>query len=160
MALERTLSIIKPDAVEKKFQGKIIDHLLGAGFRIVAMKQIQLSNEQAEGFYAVHKARPFYGELVSFMRRSPVVVLVLEAENAIQKYRDVIGATDPAQAADGTIRKLFGASKGENATLWFDTSKLQVFDAKSGQSLTAGMDRSDAGRVEAGAHRAEQPHAE
>lgn len=115
MAKERTLSIIKPDAVEKNHAGKIIDHLIGAGFAIKAMKQIHLSKSVAEGFYAVHAARPFFGELVEFMTRSPVIVMVLEAENAIQKYRDVIGATDPAQAADGTIRKLYGASKGENA---------------------------------------------
>ena len=115
MAKERTLSIIKPDAVEKNHTGKIIDHLIQAGFSIKAMKQVHLSKATAEGFYAVHSARPFFGELVEFMTRSPVVIMVLEAENAIQKYRDVIGATDPAQAAEGTIRKLYGASKGENA---------------------------------------------
>lgn len=128
MALERTLSIIKPDAVEKKHQGKIIDHLLTAGFRVVAMKQVQLTDAQAEGFYAVHKERPFYGELVSFMKRSPVVILVLEADNAIQKYRDVIGATDPAQAAAGTIRKLYGASKGENAMHGSDAVDTAAFE--------------------------------
>ena len=112
---QRTLSIIKPDAVEKKLQGKIIDHLLREGFDILAMRQIHLTQAQAEGFYAVHKERGFFGELVQFMTRSPVIVLVLEREDAIAKYRDVIGATDPAQAAEGTIRKLYGASKGENA---------------------------------------------
>ena len=115
MARQRTLSIIKPDAVEKKLAGKIIAHLQEAGFEVLAMKQTHLTTEQAEGFYSVHRARPFFGELVTFMTRSPVVVMVLEAEEAIAKYRDVIGATDPAQAADGTIRKLYGASKGENA---------------------------------------------
>jgi nucleoside-diphosphate kinase len=115
MARQRTLSIIKPDAVEKKLAGKIIAHLQEAGFEVCAMRQTHLTKAQAEGFYAVHKARPFFGELVAFMTRSPVVVMVLEAEDAIQKYRDVIGATDPAQAAGGTIRKLYGASKGENA---------------------------------------------
>jgi nucleoside-diphosphate kinase len=115
MAKQRTLSIIKPDAVEKRFAGKIIDHLLREGFDILAMQQVHLTTAQAEGFYAVHSQRGFFRELVTFMTRSPVVVLVLEAEDAIQKYRDVIGATDPAQAADGTIRKLYGASKGENA---------------------------------------------
>jgi nucleoside-diphosphate kinase len=115
MARERTLSIIKPDAVEKKLIGKIIAHLQEAGFDVMAMKLMHLSKSQAEGFYAVHKERPFFGELVDFMTRSPVVVMVLEADNAIAKYREVIGATDPAQAADGTIRKLYGASKGENA---------------------------------------------
>jgi nucleoside-diphosphate kinase len=128
MALERTLSIIKPDAVEKQFQGKIIDHLLTSGFRIIAMKQLQLTDAQAAGFYAVHSARPFYGELCSFMTRSPVVVLVLEAENAIQKYRDVIGATDPAQAADGTIRKLYGALKGENVMYGLGVVEIAVFE--------------------------------
>jgi nucleoside-diphosphate kinase len=115
MARQRTLSIIKPDAVEKKLTGKIIAHLQDAGFEVLAMKQMHLSTAQAEGFYAVHKERGFFGELVAFMTRSPVVVMVLEAEDAIQKYRDVIGATDPAQAAEGTIRKLYGANKGENA---------------------------------------------
>lgn len=115
MAKQRTLSIIKPDAVEKGHTGKIIDHLIREGFSVLAMQQIHLTTAQAEGFYAVHSARGFFRELVTFMTRSPVVVLVLEAEDAIQKYRDVIGATDPAQAADGTIRKLYGASKGENA---------------------------------------------
>lgn len=123
MARQRTLSIIKPDAVEKKFTGKIIAHLIDAGFDVKAMKQVHLTKAQAEGFYAVHKERPFFGELVSFMTRSPVVVLVLEDENAIQKYRDVIGATDPAQAADGTIRKLYGASKGENAMHGSDSAE-------------------------------------
>lgn len=115
MARQRTLSIIKPDAVEKKHTGKIIAHLLEAGFEIKAMRQMHLTTAQAEGFYAVHSERGFFRELVTFMTRSPVVVMVLEAEDAIQKYRDVIGATDPAQAAEGTIRKLYGASKGENA---------------------------------------------
>lgn len=115
MTKQRTLSIIKPDAVEKGYTGKIIDHLIREGFQIHAMQQIHLTTTQAEGFYAVHSERGFFRELVTFMTRSPVVVLVLEADNAIQKYRDVIGATDPAQAAEGTIRKLYGASKGENA---------------------------------------------
>jgi nucleoside-diphosphate kinase len=115
MAKERTLSIIKPDAVEKRFSGKIIDHLIREGFDVLAMQQVHLTTAQAEGFYAVHRERGFFRELVTFMTRSPVIVLVLEAENAIQKYRDTIGATDPAQAAEGTIRKLYGASKGENA---------------------------------------------
>ncbi|MCU0680823.1 MAG: nucleoside-diphosphate kinase [Polyangiaceae bacterium] len=115
MARQRTLSIIKPDAVEKKLTGKIIAHLQEAGFDVLAIRQMHLSKAQAEGFYAVHRERGFFGELVSFMTRSPVVVMVLEAEDAIAKYRDVIGATDPAQAAPGTIRKLYGASKGENA---------------------------------------------
>jgi nucleoside-diphosphate kinase len=115
MAKERTLSIIKPDAVEKKYSGKIIAHLQEAGFDVLAMRQTHLTTAQAEAFYGVHKERGFFRELVTFMTRSPVVVLVLEADNAVAKYRDVIGATDPAAAAEGTIRKLYGASKGENA---------------------------------------------
>lgn len=125
---QRTLSIIKPDAVEKKHTGKIIDHLIREGFAIRAMKQIHLTRAQAEGFYAVHKERGFFGELVDFMTRSPVVVLVLEREDAIAKYREVIGATDPAQAADGTIRKLYGASKGENAMHGSDAPETARFE--------------------------------
>jgi nucleoside-diphosphate kinase len=92
------------------------------------MKQTHLTKVQAEGFYSVHRARPFFGELVDFMTRSPVVVMVLEAEEAIQKYRDVIGATDPAQAAEGTIRKLYGASKGENAMHGSDAPETAAFE--------------------------------
>jgi nucleoside-diphosphate kinase len=116
MAVERTFCIIKPDAVEKKKAGAILAHLEDKGFSIVAMKKMHMSKEVAEGFYAVHKARPFFGELVDFMRRSPVVVVVLEKENAVADYRAVMGATDPAKAEAGTLRKLYGANVGENAT--------------------------------------------
>ena len=116
MALERTFAIIKPDAVEKNNQGKILAHIDNAGFRIVALKRIHLSKAQAEGFYAEHKARGFFGELTEFMARGPVIVLCLEAEDAIKKWRDTMGATNPANAADGTIRKIYGGSVGENAT--------------------------------------------
>jgi nucleoside-diphosphate kinase len=115
MSIERTLCIVKPDAVEKRAQGSIIQRLLEEGFRVVAMKQTTLSRATAEGFYAVHKARPFFDELCTFMTRGPVVIVALERENAVQHYRNVIGATDPAKAADGTVRKLFGANVGENA---------------------------------------------
>ena len=115
MALERTFSIIKPDAVEKNTIGGIVALIEGAGLKVKAMRMLHLSRPQAEGFYAVHKARPFFGELVEFMTRSPVVVMCLEGENAIAKYRDVMGATDPAKAAEGTIRKKFGANIGEIA---------------------------------------------
>ena len=115
MAIERTLCIVKPDAVEKRVQGKIIQRLLEEGFRIVAMKQTTLPRAVAEGFYAVHKARPFFDELCTFMTRGPVVITALERDNAVQHYRNVIGATDPAKAADGTVRKLYGANVGENA---------------------------------------------
>ena len=115
MAVERTLCIIKPDAVEKKRSGAILHMLEDAGFTIVACKKMSLSKPVAEGFYAVHKARPFFGELVEFMTRSPVVVVVLEREDAVAKYRQVMGATDPAKAEAGTIRKAHGGSVGENA---------------------------------------------
>lgn len=115
MAIERTLCIIKPDAVEKRVSGSILQRLLDEGFRIVAMRQAHLSRETAEGFYAVHKARPFFDELCTFMTRGPVIVVALEREDAVAHYRKVIGATDPAKADAGTIRKLFGANVGENA---------------------------------------------
>ncbi len=116
MAIERTFAIIKPDAVEKNHIGAILAHIEKAGFVIKGMKRIHLSRAVAEGFYAEHSARGFFGELVAFMSRGPVVVLALEAEGAILKWRETMGATDPAAAAEGTIRKLYGASKGENAT--------------------------------------------
>ncbi len=116
MALQRTLSIIKPDAVEKNHIGGVVATIEAAGLKVKAMRMLHLSRPQAEGFYAVHKARPFFGELVEFMTRSPVVVMCLEGENAISTYRDVMGATDPAKAAEGTIRKKYGANIGENAS--------------------------------------------
>jgi len=115
MGLERTLSIIKPDAVEKHKVGAIIERLEVEGFAIRGMKRLQLTLREAPGFYAVHRGRPFFDELTEFMSRGPIVVMVLERENAIQKYRDVIGATDPAKAAPGTLRKLYGSNVGENA---------------------------------------------
>ncbi|MBU6235427.1 MAG: nucleoside-diphosphate kinase [Alphaproteobacteria bacterium] len=115
MALERTFSIIKPDATKRNLTGAICDRLERAGLRIVAQKRIQMTRRDAETFYAVHKERPFFGELVSFMISGPVVVQVLEGENAVLKNREVMGATNPAQAADGTIRKDFALSIGENS---------------------------------------------
>jgi nucleoside-diphosphate kinase len=115
MASERTLCIIKPDAVEKRKAGAILQRLLDEGFQVLGMRQVQLSQREAEGFYAVHRERPFYKDLCEFMTRSPVVVLALSRENAVQHLRTVIGATDPAKADAGTIRKLFGGSLGENA---------------------------------------------
>ena len=115
MAIERTFSIIKPDATRRNLTGKINAKFEDAGLRIVAQKRIHLSPAQAGQFYAVHKERPFYGELCSFMASEPVVVQVLEGEGAIAKNREVMGATDPAAAAEGTIRKEFALSKGENS---------------------------------------------
>ncbi|MEF3047598.1 nucleoside-diphosphate kinase [Pseudotabrizicola sp. L79] len=115
MAIERTLSIIKPDATKRNLTGKVVAKFEEAGLRVVASKRIHLSPAQAGQFYAEHKERPFYGELCSFMASEPVVVQVLEGEGAIAKNREVMGATDPAQAADGTIRKEFALSKGENS---------------------------------------------
>jgi nucleoside-diphosphate kinase len=115
MAVERTLSIVKPDAVEKRKVGAILAKLEENGFTIVALKRLHLTREVAEGFYAVHKARGFFAELVQFMTRSPVVVAVLEREDAVATYRTVMGATDPAKAEANTIRKLYGSNVGENA---------------------------------------------
>ena len=115
MALERTLSIIKPDATARNLTGRINAKFEEGGLRIVAQKRMRLSREQAEGFYDVHRARPFFRELVDFMVSGPVVVQVLEGENAIVRNREIMGATDPKKAAPGTIRALFGDSVGENA---------------------------------------------
>ena len=113
--MSRTFAMIKPDAVQAGNAGKIIAHIQQAGFRIVGMKLTQISRQQAEKFYEVHAARPFYGELVEFMSSGPSVVLALDAENAVTLWRETIGATDPAEAAEGTIRKLYAESKGKNA---------------------------------------------
>lgn len=122
MAVERTLSIIKPDAVAKNIIGKIYSRFETSGLTIVAAKMIQLSQAQAEGFYAEHKERPFFGELVEFMTSGPVVVQVLEGENAVAKNRELMGATNPAQAAEGTIRKDFADSVGCNAVHGSDSA--------------------------------------
>jgi nucleoside-diphosphate kinase len=116
MTVERTLCIVKPDAVEKTKVGAILQRIEEGGFRILALRMMHLTRTEAEGFYEVHRQRPFFGELVQFMTRSPVVVAVLERENAVAAWRDLMGATDPAKAAPGTIRKLFGSNVGENAT--------------------------------------------
>jgi nucleoside-diphosphate kinase len=119
---ERTFSIIKPDATERNLTGKINAVIEDAGLRIVAQRRIQMSKAQAEKFYEVHSARPFYGELVDFMTSGPVVVQVLEGPNAVAKYREVMGATNPAEAAEGTIRKLFARNVGENSVHGSDSS--------------------------------------
>ena len=112
---ERTFSILKPDATRRNLTGQINAVIEGAGLRIVAQRRIRLTEAQAGTFYEVHKERPFYGELVGQMTAEPVVVQVLEGDNAVARYREVMGATNPAQAADGTIRKLFALSIGENS---------------------------------------------
>ncbi|MFC3050981.1 nucleoside-diphosphate kinase [Kordiimonas pumila] len=115
MALERTFSIIKPDATNRNLTGAINSLFEKNGLRIVAQKRIQMTTAQAETFYAVHSARPFFGELVEFMTSAPVVVQVLEGENAVLKHREVMGATNPSEAAEGTVRKEFALSIGENS---------------------------------------------
>ena len=115
MAVTRTFSIIKPDATKRNLTGAVTKMLEEAGLRVVASKRIHMSKEQAEGFYAVHAERPFFGELVEFMMSEPVVVQVLEGEDAVARNREVMGATNPADAADGTIRKEFARSLGENS---------------------------------------------
>ncbi|MDO5530138.1 MAG: nucleoside-diphosphate kinase [Paracoccus sp. (in: a-proteobacteria)] len=123
MATERTLSIIKPDATKRNLTGKIVSKFEDAGLRVIASKRVQLSPAQAGAFYAEHSERPFYGELVDFMVSEPVVVQVLEGEGAIAKNREVMGATDPTEAADGTIRKDFALSKGENSVHGSDSKE-------------------------------------
>ncbi|HSM39229.1 MAG TPA: nucleoside-diphosphate kinase [Afifellaceae bacterium] len=130
MAIERTFSIIKPDATERNLTGKIIDKFESAGLRVVASKRIRMTREQAEGFYAVHKERPFFGELVEFMMSGPVVVQVLEGEDAIAKNREVMGATNPAEAAPGTIRAEFARSIGENSVHGSDAPETAAQEIK------------------------------
>ncbi|MCU0819072.1 MAG: nucleoside-diphosphate kinase [Beijerinckiaceae bacterium] len=115
MATQRTFSILKPDATERNLTGAINAVIEGAGLRIIAQKRILMAKREAEAFYAVHKERPFFGELVDFMTSGPVVVQVLEGENAVMRYREIMGATNPANAAEGTIRKKFARSVGENS---------------------------------------------
>ena len=126
MAVERTFSILKPDATERNLTGAINSIIEKAGLRIVAQKRVRISREQAEKFYAVHRERPFFRELVEFMISGPVVVQVLEGENAIARYREVMGATDPAKAADGTIRKIHARSIGENSVHGSDAPETAV----------------------------------
>jgi len=126
MAVERTFSIIKPDATERNLTGAINALIEQSGLRIVAQKRLRMSRAEAETFYAVHRERPFFGELVEFMTSGPVVVQVLEGENAIAKYREIMGATDPAKAAPGTIRKLHARSLGENSVHGSDAAETAV----------------------------------
>src|SRR6202045_2927836 len=126
MAVERTFSIIKPDATQRNLTGAINALIEQSGLRIVAQKRLRMSKAEAETFYAVHRERPFFGELVEFMTSGPVVVQVLEGDNAIAKYREIMGATDPAKAAAGTIRKLHARSGGENSVHGSDASETAV----------------------------------
>jgi nucleoside-diphosphate kinase len=130
MALERTFSIIKPDATRRNLTGKIIAKIEDAGLRVIASKRIKMTRAQAEGFYAVHKDRPFFGELVEQMSAAPVVVQVLEGENAILKYREVMGATNPEKAAPGTIRKEFALNMGENSVHGSDAPETAAQEIK------------------------------
>lgn len=123
MATNRTFTMIKPEAVAKGYTGKITDMIIEAGFTIKAMKLKQLSKEEAGEFYAVHSERPFYGELVNYMSGGPIVAMILEKENAVVDFRTLVGATDPAEAAEGTIRKQYATSKGENAVHGSDSDE-------------------------------------
>jgi nucleoside-diphosphate kinase len=126
--MERTFAIIKPNAFADSNSGKIISRIYEEGFKIVGIKKLYLSKVEAEGFYYVHKARPFFAELTDFMSSGPCIVMVLEAENAIQKWRDLMGATNPADAAEGTLRRQFGTSLGENATHGSDAPETAAFE--------------------------------
>ena len=130
MAVERTLSIVKPDATRRNLTGAIVDRFERAGLRIVAQKRMRLTRAQAEAFYAVHKARPFFNGLVEFMTSGPVVVQVLEGENAILKYREVMGATNPEKAVAGTIRKEFALNMGENSVHGSDAPETAAQEIK------------------------------
>ena len=138
MVVERTFSILKPDATERNLTGAINAIIEGSGLRIVAQKRVRITREQAETFYGVHRERPFFGELVEFMTSGPVVVQVLEGEGAIAKYRDVMGATDPKKAADGTIRKTHALSIGENSVHGSDapeTAAIEIAQFFSGNEI-------------------------
>ena len=138
MAVQRTFSILKPDATRRNLTGAVNAVIEKAGLRIVAQKRIQMTKAQAETFYAVHSARPFFGELVEFMTSGPVVVQVLEGEDAIAKYREVMGATNPANAAEGTVRKLFAESVGENTVHGSDapeTAAIEIAQFFSGNEI-------------------------
>ena len=127
--MERTLAIIKPDAYSDGNTGKIIDTIINEGFKIIAMKQIHLTKKDAEGFYEIHKERPFFSELTSFMSSGCCVVLSLERENAVSKWREVIGATNPEEAANNTIRKRFGKNTGNNAVHGSDSPENGILES-------------------------------
>ncbi|MBU2019590.1 MAG: nucleoside-diphosphate kinase [Bacteroidetes bacterium] len=130
MATNRTFTMLKPDAIENGHMGKIIDMILAAGFSIKAMKYTRLSKAQAQEFYAVHSERPFYGELVEYMTSGPIVAAILEKDNAVADFRTLIGATDPAEAAEGTIRKNYAENKGRNAVHGSDSDENAAIEGK------------------------------
>ncbi len=130
MATNRTFTMLKPDAIENGYTGKILDMIIAAGFEIKAMKLTRLTTEQAQEFYAVHSERPFYGELVEYMTSGPIIAAILEKENAVADFRTLIGATDPAEAADGTIRKYYAESKGRNACHGSDSDENAEIEGK------------------------------
>jgi len=129
MATNRTFTMIKPDAVEDGHIGAILEKITSSGFKIAALKLTQMTEADAQEFYAVHSERPFYGELVEFMSRGPIVAAVLEKDNAVADFRTLIGATNPAEAADGTLRKLFAKSVGENAVHGSDSDENAAIEA-------------------------------
>jgi nucleoside-diphosphate kinase len=138
MALQRTFSILKPDVTRRNLPGAVNAKIEAAGLRIIAQKRLHMTRGEAETFYAVHKERPFFGELVAFMTSAPVVVQVLEGDNAVQRYRDVMGATNPEKAAGGTIRKEFAVSMGENSVHGSDapeTAAIEIAQFFSGNEI-------------------------
>jgi nucleoside-diphosphate kinase len=130
MTTNRTFTMLKPDAIENGHMGKIIDMIINAGFQIKAMKYTSLSVAQAQEFYAVHSERPFYGELVDYMTSGPIVAAILEKENAVADFRNLIGATDPSEAAEGTIRKYYAESKGRNAVHGSDSDENATIESE------------------------------
>jgi len=130
MATNRTFTMLKPDAIENGHMGKIIDMIINAGFKIKAMKYTSLSVAQAQEFYAVHSERPFYGELVEYMTSGPIIAAILEKENAVADFRNLIGSTDPSEAADGTIRKYYAESKGRNAVHGSDSDENAAIESE------------------------------
>ena len=130
MATNRTFTMLKPDAIENGHMGKIIDMIINAGFHIKAMKYTSLSEAQAKEFYVVHSERPFYGELVEYMTSGPIIAAILEKENAVIDFRNLIGATDPAEAAEGTIRKYYAENKGRNAVHGSDSDENAAIESE------------------------------
>lgn len=129
MTTNRTFTMLKPDSVEKGYIGAILEKINAAGFRIVAMKMTQMTVDDAKEFYAIHKERPFFGELVEYMTRGPIIAAILEKDNAVEDFRALIGATNPADAAEGTIRKLYAASMGENAVHGSDSNENAAIES-------------------------------